>query len=61
MVTKSINTHQIKGHKQVIIIFVDFRKKNNIEIKTKLQKIKKILKRAKNKKSGSNVQIESEP
>ncbi len=62
MVNKSINTYQNKGHKQIMIIFVDFRE--NIEIKTKLQKIKKIFERAKNeinKKNGSNVQIKSEP
>ncbi len=60
MVNKSINTYQNKGHKQIIIIFVDFRE--NIEIKTKLWKIKKIFIRAKTKKkSGSNVQIGSEP
>jgi len=59
MVNKSINTYQNKGHKQIIIIFVDFRE--NIEIKTKLWKLKKIFKIAKNKKSGSNVQIESDP
>ena len=58
MVNKSINTYQNKEIKQ-IIIFCGVQK--NIEIETKLQKIKKILKRAKNKKSGSNVQIESEP
>ena len=46
MVNKSINTYQNKGHKQIMIIFVDFRE--NIEIKTKLQKIKKIFERAKN-------------
>jgi len=32
--TKNINTYQNKRHKQIMIIFVDFRE--NIEIKTKL-------------------------
>jgi len=34
MVNKSMDTYQNKGHKQIMIIFVDFRE--NIEIKTKL-------------------------
>ena len=43
---KNISTYQNKRHKQIMIIFVDFRE--NIEIKTKLQRIKKIFKRTKN-------------
>ena len=63
MVNKSINIYQNKRHKQIMIIFVDFRE--NIEIKTKLQRIKKIFERTKNEinkttKNGSNVQIKSE-
>jgi len=42
MVNKSINTYQNKGHKQIIINFLEFRK--NIEIETKLKKIFKRLK-----------------
>ncbi len=62
---KNINTYQNKRHKQIMIIFVDFRE--NIEIKTKLWRIKKIFERTKNevnkttKKNGSNVQIKTEP
>ncbi len=46
MVNKNINMYQNKGHKQIIIIFVVFKK--NIEIKTKLQKLKKYLKELNN-------------